>query len=548
MLRVLIQMLGADYEQWHALTSISIKQDLRSATLGMPVQQQSEGKGNIALRMFARLWVYIFIGGILSGLVWMNKDVFFTGTLLVAYNMVMIALMVLIDFVAVVISPEDFAILGYQPIDSRTFFISRLTNIFLYTTLLSLAIGILPIIAFFFTLGFNPLLGIASLVAVLLSSITAALFLVLIYAEILKVIHPNKLRRVVSYIQLTMSFLIYGGYMFLPQILEAKHIKTMTLTKPVWLLLFPPTWFVSFLDLARGRWQLFNILAALISIAVLVVLLFKVQGKIALDYADRLSSITTVSEGPKTKSLATNKPGRFFNEGESRAVSLLVRNQFKYDQKFRMAVLGILPLTIIYLFMGLRHGPLLDPFITGAKGFSSSWFLYLSVLMVPIILKMSLTQSDSYKASWIYYASPSDQSRIVLASRNCVFAYFVVPYLALLAAIFLYFYHNLLHVLVHGTILALISFIFLQLAVFIAPALPFSTPQRKAQRTSSIFIIMALGPFIAIGLLYLLVSLVYPNKPLLFAVTIGLAGISYLFEILLRKRIRASVASMEYQG
>jgi hypothetical protein len=548
MLRILMHKLGVDYEQWRALTSIAIKQDVRGATLGMPAQEGSGGSGTTALHWFGRLWVYLFVGGILSTIVIMNKDVFFTGTVLVAYNMVMVAMMILIDFGAVVISPEDYSILGYQPITSRTFFISRLTNVFLYTTLLSLALGFIPVIAFFFTLGFNPLLGIASLLAVLLSSITAALFLVLIYAGILRIIHPNKLRRAVGYIQLIMSFGIYGGYMFLPRVMEARKLGAMTLSKPLWLFLFPPAWFSSYLDLARGQWHWVGSVSALISIAAIVALLIKAQGKLALAYADQLSSITTASEGPKTTSQTTGRPGWFFSKGENRAVALLVRNQFKYDQKFRMAVLSILPLTVIYLFMVLQHGPLQDPFIAGGKGFGNSWLLYLSVLMVPAVLKMSLAQSDAYKASWLYYASPADHSSLVLAARNCVFAYFVIPYLSLLAILFLYFFRNPWHVLMHGIILALISFLFLQIAVLINPALPFSIPMRKGQRSSGIILTMISGPFAAIGLLYLLISQVYPNRPLLFAVAIGLAAISYLLEFLLRKRIHMRTASMEYLG
>jgi len=41
MLKTLIQLLGADYEQWRALTRIAIKLDLRSASLGQPTHQHS---------------------------------------------------------------------------------------------------------------------------------------------------------------------------------------------------------------------------------------------------------------------------------------------------------------------------------------------------------------------------------------------------------------------------------------------------------------------------------------------------------------------------
>ena len=55
-----------------------------------------------------------------------------------------------------------------------------------------------------------------------------------------------------------------------------------------------------------------------------------------------------------------SKPARsrrawLFTTGEARAVALLIRSQFKNDMKFRMGVLAILPLTVIYLFMGISE-------------------------------------------------------------------------------------------------------------------------------------------------------------------------------------------------
>jgi hypothetical protein len=408
MLKTLMRLLGVDYKQWRALTRIAIKLDLRSASLGQPAHGRSSEAKNTAGQLVARLWIYVFVGAVLGIIVAANKDVFFTGTIIVTYTMVMSAMLVLIDFGAIVISPDDFAILGYQPVSSQTYFISRLTNVLIYSTLLSLALGIIPIMFFFFTLGFNPLLGFAALLAILFGGATTTLFLVFIYAGILTVIHPNKLRRAVGYIQLVMSFLIFGGYIFLPRMIETKSMRTMTLAKEAWLFLLPSTWFASYLDLARGYWRLTEIIPALFSLAVLGSLFIRARGKLALDYADRLSSAMAVSEGPKRISKSTSPRSWFFRKGESRAVSLLVRNQFKYDQKFRLAVLGILPLTVIYLFMGLRKGPLADPFVSHGMGSGDFWLLYFAVLMFPIMLNATLANSDAYQASWIYYATPAD--------------------------------------------------------------------------------------------------------------------------------------------
>ena len=547
MLRTLIGSLGVDYDQWRALTRVALKIDFRVAAAGQSIYHQDQ-KTSGTSRFFMRYIIYVFMGAMLSGLVVMNKDVFFTGTIVLSYIMVMTSMLVLVDFGAVVISPDDFAILGYQPVSSRTFFFSRLTNVLVYSTVLSTALGIIPVSMYFFIQGFRPLLGMAAAIAMLMSGTTTAMFLVLVYAAVLKVVHPNRLRRVIGYIQLLLSFLIYGGYALVPRMFNVKSVINLAVEKSPWMFLFPPTWFASYLDLAAGRRGLTEILPSLLSIAVLAILVHRAQGKLALEYSDRLSAAAAVSEGPKRLRSVSTRPALLFRGGEARVVALLVRNQFKCDQKFRLAVLSILPLTVMYLYMGVSSGPLADPFGAGAGEFNNSFLLYLAVLMFPTMLRMSLISSDSHQASWIYYATPADRARLVLGSKNFVFIYFVIPYLVFIGAVFLYFFRNLFHVLLQVTVLALLSHFFLQLAVFFNPALPFSQPVRKGQRAAGYMITIMFGPIAAVALLFALSTWVYPHIPLLLILLAAFGGLTWLIETRLHTRVRHRTASLEYQG
>jgi hypothetical protein len=545
MLRALLELMGVDYPQWLALSRTALKLDLRLAAMGVAASS-SEHPSSLRI-WFARLWVYVFIGGMLGGLVWVNKDVFFTGTLVLAYSMVMTAMLVLVDFGAVVISPDDFALLGYQPITSRTYFVARLTNVLAYTTLLALALGLIPDAVYFFTLGFRPVLGLAAFLASVLSAAAVAFSLVFIYAGILRVIHPRKLRRWVGYIQLILSFFIYGGYMFVPRFVETGAITTFVLKKTAWLFLLPPAWFASYLDLAAGKTGLSEIVPALFSVAVLLCLLSGARGKLALEYSDHLSSAMSAGEGVGKEIAPSRGSSRIFRGREARAVALLVRNQFKYDQKFRLAVLSILPMTVLYLFIGLHGGQLQDPFVAGSSGVGDAWLLYFAALMFPIMLKSTLTYSDTYQASWIYWATPADRAQLVLWSKNCVLFYFQLPYLAGIAAVCLYFFRNLGHVLVHVAVLALLSHLLLQVSVLLQPSLPFSQPPRKGQRTGGILVILMFGPMLAMLLIFVISRLVYPRPPLVLAALITLAAATWAMERVLTRWIRVRSAVLEYR-
>jgi hypothetical protein len=545
MFRALIRSLGVDYEQWRALTRVALKLDFRTAS-GLSAHQRSE-KTEGAYQIVVRYAIYVALGAMLSGLVWMSGDVFFSGIIILSYTMVMTGMMVLVDFAAVVVSPDDFAILGYQPVSSRTFFFSRLTNVLVYTTLLSAALGLIPVITYFFAGGFRPLLGLSAAVATLLSCVCTTLLLVVVYTSVLKVVHPNRLRRVIGYLQLVLSFFIFGGYSLLPRMLNIERLSQVTITKSAWLMAYPPAWFASYLELAMGRWGKLEVVPALLSIVALIVLAGRARGKLALEYSDRLSAAAAVSEGSKKSASAASRSGLIFRGGEARAVALLVRNQFKYDQKFRLAVLGIVPLTVMYLYMGMDHGPLADPFVVRGGGFGNSFLVYLAVLMFPPMLMMNLTASDSYQASWIYYSTPADRGRLVRGAKDFVFMYFVLPYLAFIGAVFQYYFRNLWHVVLNLCVLGLLSHFFLQLAVFLNPLLPFSQPARKGRRTAGYMMAILFGPIGAILLLFVLSRWIFPNRILLGFVLLGLAGLSWLMEKLLQVRVERRTASLEYQ-
>ena len=112
-------------------------------------------------------------------------------------------------------------------------------------------------------------------------------------------------------------------------------------------------------------------------------------GRLSLDYSQRLGEMQAATAHARPAGHPRSTAGVWFRAGESRAVALLVRSQFRNDQKFRMGVLAVLPMTLVYLLMGLRDGPLRDPFVAhqGSRGFLP---VMMAVVMFPSLLKMHL--------------------------------------------------------------------------------------------------------------------------------------------------------------
>ena len=79
------------------------------------------------------------------------------------------------------------------------------------------------------------------------------------------------------------------------------------------------------------------------------------------------------------------------------------------------------------------------------------------------------------------------------ATKNVLVAFFLLPYLAFVAAVLAYFTGHPIHVLVHMAFLGLLSHLFLQTITFIDPALPFSQPLQKGTRSGVMILTMMMA-------------------------------------------------------
>jgi hypothetical protein len=211
-----------------------------------------------------------------------------------------------------------------------------------------------------------------------------------------------------------------------------------------------------------------------------------------------------------------------------------------------MGVLAILPMTLVYLLMGLRDGPIHDPF-NGHRGSSGSLPVTMAVMMFPALLKMHLTRSDSYRASWIFFASPSRRMSIVRASQNVLVASFLLPYLLFLVALYTYFVGNALHVAIHIALQGLLGYLVLQVTMLADPALPFSKPTQKGRNSVATLAFM-LAAVVASTFLDAFSAQLYGSA----VATAGAFGsivlASLVVDRLTRARVELATESLEFEG
>ena len=541
-MRGLFTFAGVDYDQWRALVRASLTVDLRTSLF---VRSPKSRKSGAAAAIIGQIAFYGLTGLFISLGVWFSQDVFLSAVFVITYVMFMVGTAALMDHNAAIASPDDYYVLGFRPITSRTFFAARLANVLVYTSAMTAVFGLLPMAAFFARWGF--FVGLASVAAITASSLFTALAMIAIYAWLLGAVGAARLKRLLSYVQFAFSFIVYGGYFAGINYLTETAVASIRLPKTLLVLLAPPAWFASYVEIAAGRLGSRELVPAAASVIGLLALALFVRGRLSLDYAQRLGALTSAgSTAPVAAGTGTRRT-RFFSGGESRAVAMLVQSQFASDLKFRMSVLAILPLTLIYLVMGVsRQGGIGDPFQRNGLG-EGLGFVTLAVLMFPAMLKMSLSQSDAFRASWIFFASPIERAKLVTAAKNVLLVSFVLPYLAFVALVLVFFTDNVGHLLVHLLVVGLVSHLVLQIITFVDPELPFSKPHIKGRSSTRVFIILAI---VTMG------SVVFPLvAPLVYRTTFRisitlavLAVLSLLLDRMTRARVAVLSENLEFEG
>lgn len=533
---------GIDPVQWRALTGAYLRMDLRrGAGAVRPREQSSRFRGS---PLTGLLFVTAFTSLMLSLLAWTLEDVMMFATILTTYGALNTAMLLLVDFTGIVVSPDDYRVLGSRPVGSRTFFAARLAAILVYVVALGIALAAFPALALWVVRGLGFATFAATFAAVVLCDMCTAVLVIGGYAALLGRVHPRRLTRALSYLQLLASMLFLGGYYLATLAFEQSRLRQLSFAELRWLWLDPASWFAALVAIAGGTAGQIEWLAAVAAITLTIGCVPLASGRLSLEYAERLAEIGATSESAGGgRSLMTRVPG--FARHEAHAVALLVRAQFRYDNRFRLAVLSILPLTVFYILLGLRSEALADPF-SGEPG-GGAGPLYFAVVFLPMTLHASLRVSDSWRAAWIFFAAPADPARLIVAAKNFVSVWFIGGYLAGLAIFWSFFYDRVWHAFVHALVIGLLAHLLLQAAVILRPEIPFAAEPRQAQRTSQLWLLFLVAGVIG-GFIPIALPFVYARGSWTMGMLVLLAGVTAAAEYAVRLRAREAIMEMEFRG
>ena len=536
----LLHLLDVDPRQWRALVKVSWY-TLRRRRSSMAAHSRSALQG-----IWLGLLMYFIMGFVFAMVATSAASAGIAAFFVLNFVMVFVSSVVLLETGSSIVSPDDIVILGPRPVSSRTYFAARMTIIAILILLYDAALGLPATVTI--SLKFGLLQGLAWIVAMLMGGFSVGLFMVVIYTTALRYVSPARLKNVMGYIQLLLSFAIYGGYGILADKMR-DYLATMTLGR--WTVFLPSRWYASIVAVAGGEWTYVNVAGIVLAVAVLALLVSQVTGRIALTYADdaREAAVPIVTS-PR---VVRRKRLRFlfFRRSDDRAIAMLVFRQFRNDIKFRMAVLGILPLTLLYLYTGLKSSVgLTDPFIAepAEHEYTSSMLIYLAMILFPAMLKEEIVHNDMHDAAWVFFAAPVHRGELILSVRRILMAGFILPYLGLIALVFLWLFGNVFHVLLHMLVIVLCCDIYMLALSQLKPALPFSLPRNVGERSLNVMAVMIFGSISFLTILGLFMKLLYRTPWMYAAGVCGLALLSVLLRLLLRKRSWRTGERLEFVG
>ena len=539
----LLEAFDVDVRQWRALTRTLTRIDFAPL---LRVLRGDDGLGAAAKGIIGTLLVALTMvgfGAASAYVLWVNGDLWLGGTALSTQVACFTAVLLLMNHTGTLVTPQDHHILGFRPVSSRTYLAVRVTTLFMHTAPYIALLSSLPLLAIAARPDATLLAVAGGMGVVLLTMIASTLGLVSGYGWLLAFAGPRRFANLLNLVQVGTSLVSFAGlFVFMDD--EARAFLHGGALPRVWgALLYPGTWFGSLLELAGGRASMLAMTATGLAMAGAIAIGVSISGKLSLEYAGRLARLLETAVPASTRSVWVPRGFR----DETRAVAILVRSQFRNDVRFRMGVLAILPVTAIYFVLGWRLGDLpRDPFVHSGAG--GSMMIQMAVFFLPDMLRMSLVQSDGWRASWIFHSTAADLTRLVMASQIVIAALFIVPYVTLLAVLFTFLFGHAGHAIVHAAFLGWLSYVVLQLNVLFDPRLPFSRPHLQDAGFAGAFGIRFVA-MIGGTLLYAIVTLVIYRVPLLVA---GMFAVMLLTTIglnaLTRERVEAKAAGLRYDG
>ncbi|WP_226654187.1 hypothetical protein [Pseudalkalibacillus hwajinpoensis] len=409
--RIMFERFEIDYWTMRRIIQIKLTMDSRRPTTIMSQNMGGEKKKDTN-QFLKSLWFYALIGLTLIPILFIGDNFMFQMSLIFGVVMFLIMTAMISDFSSVLLDVRDQTVIGTRPVDHRTISAARTIHVLIYLLFLTAAIVCVPFIVG--TVQYGIVFGLLFCVTVLFSDLFIVAITALLYYVILKFFGGERLRDIINYVQIGLSFTIVVGYQVLARAFEFQGIQASF--EPAWWNMFlPPVWFGApfavALNGANGwYYEVFIALAILIPVIALWIYL-----SLLPTFERNLLKLMDQTGPPKKK--ATKGMNRLASllttSKEEHAFYQFAERVLKNERDLKLKIYPSLGFAIIFPFVFLYNGYSAGQSLESIRSGQMYITIYASMMMIPGIVIM-LQYSSKSKGSWIYHVTPIDNMGVIM--------------------------------------------------------------------------------------------------------------------------------------
>lgn len=496
-----IQWWGADFKQIEIILRTKLSMDFRRS----PSMFHASGKTD---RTFNFQLIVMLIFGLFIALGFKTiDDLMLNMTVCFSIVMVMLGTSIITEFTSVLFDHRDNHILLVRPISNRTLLLARLLHIQVFIGFMALALSIIPSIVI--AIKYGMLVFFAFLIAVGLCSWITLLLTSFFYIALSKVVSGERFKDVVSYMQIFMAIIIFGGYQFLPRLMESDAFRNSAMQIHWYSYLIPPVWIAGFVDL-------FSVKAINIEIIALslIAIFASIAGAVFLVRSFSRGFNEVLSEGSAEKIEQEKVESKkvkysllnFLCVSDLERIGWrLAMSITKRDRKFKQAVYPSFGIIVVMAIIMIK--PDFSNLAASIHNVSEpkNFFLLIFFCFFGTTAITQLPYTDTPEGSWLYKALPvTNHGHILTGAVKAMLVKFFLPTLALLFTLSLSIWgFSRLPALVVGSMSIIL--VNLYSIIFMKMDLPFTQArdmQQKGANMARMMLLMLLMG-VTIGFVYL---------------------------------------------
>ena len=336
--------------------------------------------------------------------------------------------MLITEFTTVLLDGRDNQIILPKPVNDRTFLLSRILHLIIFILDLAIPISIPAMVTLYFT---NGIMGMLGFMVITPFAVFFTVFLVnLFYLLMLKYLSVQKFKTIITYFQIILGIIIYGGFQIIPRLMSSESFKSYHVPEQISSLAIPSYWFAA-------AWQIFHqgisgaglvrISAAIMAFIVPILSLWAMVVYFGPSFNRKLAALSTSgseseNQGPIQQPVAASNLGKptgkkyyqWLSEKFTRRGAEKMGFEFTWlltarSRDFKLKTYSGLGYIVVYVIIMIFSQNKISFSKLSSSDYLQKILLLSSVYITMFFMLGALANSkssDKYKAAWIFYISP----------------------------------------------------------------------------------------------------------------------------------------------